>query len=157
MGQPPTFLSYAFRPFFLLGSVFGVCAVLLWLAMLHAAGFAPLARDPVAWHAHEMLFGFAGAAIAGFLLTAVATWTGRPPVAGRLLACLVVAWLAGRAAMVPGWGLPPLAVALADLAFPVFLAALAWREVVAGGSRRNFGIAGVVAAFAVLDAVYHLG
>jgi uncharacterized protein involved in response to NO len=104
-----------------------------------------------------MLFGFAGAAIAGFLLTAVATWTGRPPVAGRLLGALVVAWLAGRAAMLSGTGLPAWLVALADLAFPVFLAVIATREIVAGGSRRNFGIAGVVTAFAVLDGLFHLG
>lgn len=157
MGQPWTLLSYAFRPFFLLGAVFGIVAIMLWLAMLHAPGVVPVAPDPVAWHAHEMLFGFAGAAIAGFLLTAVATWTGRPPVAGRLLGVLVVAWLAGRAAMLSGTGLPPWLVALADLAFPVLLAVIATREIVAGGSRRNFGIAGVVTAFALLDGLFHLG
>ena len=101
-GSPPILLSYAFRPFFLLGAVFAIVAILLWVAMLHAAGLVPVAPDPVAWHAHEMLFGFAGAAIAGFLLTAVATWTGRPPVAGPLLGALVAAWLAGRAAMLLG-------------------------------------------------------
>lgn len=152
-----TILSYAFRPFFLLGPLFGMVAILLWVATLHASGFAPATRDPVAWHAHEMLFGFAGAAIAGFLLTAVATWTSRPPVAGPVLGTLVVAWIAGRMAMLLGARLPDLLLALVDLAFPVLLAAIVTREIVAGGSRRNFGIAGVVAAFAVLDAVFHLG
>jgi len=156
-GRPWTVLSYAFRPFFLLGSLFGIVAILLWVAMLHAADFVPAAQDPVAWHAHEMLFGFAGAAIAGFLLTAVATWTSRPPVAGALLGALVVAWITGRAAMLLGTRLPDLVVALADLAFPVLLAAIATREIVAGGSRRNFGIAGVLTAFAILDVVFHLG
>lgn len=157
MAQPWTLLSYAFRPFFLLGAVFGIVAIALWLAMLHAPGLVPVARDAVAWHAHEMLFGFAGAAIAGFLLTAVATWTGRPPVTGRLLGALVAAWLAGRAAMLLGSGLPSVLVALVDLAFPALLAFIATREIVAGGSRRNFGIAGVVTAFAVLDGLFHLG
>jgi uncharacterized protein involved in response to NO len=157
VAQPRTLLSYAFRPFFLLGALFGMVAIALWAAMLHSSGFVPAARDPVAWHAHEMLFGFGGAAIAGFLLTAVATWTGRPPVAGRQLGALVAAWLAGRAAMLPGPELPDLLVALADLAFPVLLAVIATREIVAGGSRRNFGIAGVVIAFAVLDGLFHLG
>lgn len=156
-GRPWTVLSYAFRPFFLLGGLFAIVAILLWVAMLHAADFVPAARDPVAWHAHEMLFGFAGAAIAGFLLTAVATWTSRPPVAGVLLGALVVAWITGRAAMLLGTRLPDLVVALADLAFPVLLAAIATREIVAGGSRRNFGIAVVLTAFTILDVVFHLG
>jgi len=156
-GSHWTVLSYAFRPFFLGAALFGIAAVLAWLAILHAWDFAPAAPDPVAWHAHEMLFGFAGAAIAGFLLTAVATWTGRPPVAGPLLGTLVVAWLAGRVVMLLAARLPALPVALADLAFPVLLAAIAAREVVAGGSRRNFGIVGVVTAFALLDVVFHLG
>jgi len=153
--RPGIFLSYAFRPFFLLGSLFAIVAVLLWVAALHATGFSP--SDPVAWHAHEMLFGFAGAAIAGFLLTAVAAWTGRPPVAGPLLGALVAAWIAGRVAMLLDTRLPAGLLAVADLAFPVLLAAIATREIVAGGSRRNFGVAGVVTAFAILNGVFHLG
>ncbi|MDP2324784.1 MAG: NnrS family protein, partial [Gammaproteobacteria bacterium] len=129
-------LSLAFRPFFLLGAVFAVVSVLLWLALLHGVGGQLPATDPVLWHAHEMLFGFAGAAIAGFLLTAVATWTGRPPVTGSTLGTLVVAWVAGRVVMAVGQGWPDLAVAIADLTFPVLLAGLAMREIVAGGSRR---------------------
>ena len=155
--KPWTILSIAFRPFFLLSALFGIVGLLLWLSVLHGFGWAPAAADPVAWHAHEMLFGFAGAAIAGFLLTAVATWTGRPPVAGPVLGALVVAWIAGRCAMALGPVLPDPAVAGADLAFPVFLAAIALREIVGGGSRRNFGIAAVLAAFAALDGVFHLG
>ena len=82
-GRLGVILSLAFRPFFLLGAVFAVVSMLLWLALLHGIGGQSTATDPVLWHAHEMLFGFAGAAIAGFLLTAVATWTGRPPVTGK--------------------------------------------------------------------------
>lgn len=157
-GKPWTILSYAFRPFFLLGALFAVAAVMIWVAMLHGALAGLAAPDPVAWHAHEMLFGFAGAAIAGFMLTAVATWTGRPPVAGALLGVLVIAWLAGRVAMLPLGAHGPMAlVALTELAFPLLLAAIATREIVAGGSRRNFGLAGVVTAFAILDGLFHLG
>ena len=152
-----TILSIAFRPFFLLGALFGMVAVLLWLSVLHGSGWAQAVSDPVAWHAHEMLFGFAGAAIAGFLLTAVATWTGRPPVAGPMLGALVVAWAAGRCAMVLGPVLPAAVLASADLAFPVLLAAIALREIVGGSSRRNFGVAAVLAVLAVLDGVFHAG
>jgi len=150
-------LSIAFRPFFLLGTAFAVISMLLWLALLHGVGWQPEMADPAAWHAHEMLFGFAGAAIAGFLLTAVATWTGRPPVTGSMLGTLVVAWIAGRVAMAAGQGWPDLAVAIIDLAFPMLLAGLAMREIVGGGSRRNFGIVAVMTGFAVLDGVFHLG
>ena len=90
-------LNYAFRPFFLLNSMFAVVVMLLWILVI--SGFGPtsaaLAVSPL-WHGHEMMFGFAGAAIAGFVLTAVATWTGRPPVKGGLLGALVLSWLAGR-------------------------------------------------------------
>jgi uncharacterized protein involved in response to NO len=158
-GRSRVLLSIAFRPFFLLGAIFAVVAVLLWLAALHGAGWLPAAADPVTWHAHEMLFGFAGAAVAGFLLTAVATWTGRPPVSGAALQYLVAAWIAGRLAMALGqiWPGAAVAVAVTELAFPVLLAGLAIREIVGGASRRNFGIAFVITAFAVLDVVFHLG
>lgn len=150
-------LSIAFRPFFLLGAAFALVSMLQWLGFLHGLGWQPATVDPVVWHAHEMLFGFAGAAMAGFLLTAVATWTGRPPVSGATLGMLVFAWIAGRVAMAVGSGWSYAAVAIADLAFPVLFAALVMREIFAGGSRRNFGIAVLLAGFAVLDGVVHVG
>lgn len=150
-------LGIAFRPFFLLGAIFAVVSMLLWLVLLHSDGWQPGVTDVVAWHAHEMLFGFAGAAMAGFLLTAVATWTGRPPVSGIALGALVTAWIAGRVAVTAGHGWPYAAVAISDIAFPLLFVALVSREVISGGNRRNFGILVVVAGFALLDGVFHLG
>lgn len=150
-------LSYAFRPFFLLGALFSILAMLVWLGILHAIPVRTPVGDPVLWHAHEMLFGFAGAAIAGFLLTAVATWTGRPPVSGGHLGMLVLAWVAGRLAMLGLPGLSPGVQAAADLSFPALLAVLVAREIVAGGSRRNYAVVGVVLLFGALDVAYHLG
>lgn len=157
MSSPSIFLSYAFRPFFLLGAAFSMLAVLIWVAILHGGGWASAPLDPMAWHAHEMLFGFGGAAVAGFLLTAVATWTKRPPIAGALLGLLVAAWLIGRVVMLLDADLPGLVVMVGDLLFPVLLVALAAREIIGGGNRRNLGIVGVLLAFAVLDLVFHLG
>ena len=70
--------DYGFRPFFLLCGLFAVVMVPLWLfRFAHAS--VPFGTLPgVYWHAHEMLFGFIVAAIAGFLLTAVPSWTGSP-------------------------------------------------------------------------------
>ena len=68
--------AYGFRPFFLAAGLYAVIAVAAWAGIL-AAGPAPFgAVPPHLWHGHEMLFGFVGAAIAGFLLTAVPSWTG---------------------------------------------------------------------------------
>jgi uncharacterized protein involved in response to NO len=53
------------------------------------------------WHGHEMLFGFVAAAIAGFLLTAVPTWTNTKAVSGVPLVSLVLLWLAGRVVALP--------------------------------------------------------
>jgi uncharacterized protein involved in response to NO len=127
-------LSYAFRPFFLLAGIQAVLAMLLWAPALHGwswPGAPVLGAD---WHAHAMLAGFAGAVVAGFVLTAVANWTGRPPVSGGLLAALVLAWLLGRLAMLLAGTLPPALVLVADLLFPAGLAALVTREILAARS-----------------------
>ena len=109
------FLSYAFRPFFLLNAIFAIVAMLVWLFALRGSGFDTLPVNSVYWHAHEMLVGFGLAAVAGFTLTAVATWTGRPPVSGALLAALVLAWVAGRVVMALAGVLPACAVASAGV------------------------------------------
>jgi aspartyl-tRNA(Asn)/glutamyl-tRNA(Gln) amidotransferase subunit A len=84
-------LGFGFRPFFLAASFAAVTLMLAWLAALRGW----LAAD-VGWHAHEMIFGFAAAVIAGFLLTAVPSWTGAPRIGPVTLAALVVLWLGGR-------------------------------------------------------------
>src|SRR3954463_13264413 len=81
-------LSQGFRPFFLTAGLWAMVSLALWLAMLILGFSIPSRFDPLAWHIHEMLFGFVMAAIAGFLLTAIPNWTGRPPVAGTGLAPL---------------------------------------------------------------------
>jgi len=95
----PMLFDRGFRPFFLLAGLWAPVALLLWLSMLAGVLELPTAMDPVAWHVHEMLFGFVAAAIAGFLLTALPGWTGCPPLRGLPLAALAVLWLAGRLAV----------------------------------------------------------
>ena len=150
------FWSYAFRPLFLLNGLFAVVVVALWIMTLH--GFAPGGfRAGATWHAHEMLVGFGMAAVAGFALTAVATWTGRAPVSGAALGVLVFAWLAGRAAMLLATVLPRGLVATLDLAFPILLCLLLGREVLGAGNRRNYPIVGMTALLAAIDAAFHAG
>src|SRR5664279_3703308 len=92
-------LEKGFRPFFLLGAGFAALAVPLWLLALHG-GLQPGGHfGAMQWHAHEMLFGFSAAIIAGFLLTAVSNCSGRETATGWPLAALAVLWTSGRAAM----------------------------------------------------------
>jgi uncharacterized protein involved in response to NO len=151
------FLSYAFRPFFLLNAFFAITVVITWVFALRGHGPARLPADTMLWHGHEMLVGFAMATIAGFVLTAVATWTSRPAVNGSVLVMLIAAWLAGRLVMIFASAFPGWLVAVIDMAFPVLLCVLAAREIFGAGNRRNYPIVGVILLLAVLNLVYHLG
>lgn len=152
----PAILSHGFRPFFLLGALQAALAVLIWLPV-HAGAFdLPTSFAPRDWHVHEMLYGFAGAVVAGFLLTAVPNWTGRLPLRGGPLLVLVASWLAGRLAVAMSAWIGWLPAALIDLSFLGLLAAGIAREIVAGRNWRN----GVVLAALVLmvagNGLFHL-
>ncbi|VVM55769.1 hypothetical protein PS645_00993 [Pseudomonas fluorescens] len=138
LAAAPVF-SLGFRAFFLAGAGFALIAVAIWGLWLY--GHWPDAHTPggmLAWHRHEMPFGFATAIIGGFLLTAVPNWTGRPGLQGWPLIGLLLVWLVARSA----WLLPlPVALLLA-LQMP-FLPLLAWlmgRELVAARKRDHYPI-----------------
>ncbi len=150
----PVLLSYAFRPFFILNALFAVLAVLAWVLGLRGIGLAGL--GPL-WHAHEMLIGFVLAAVAGFSLTAVSVWTGRPAVHGAPLGVLVLCWLLGRLAMAWPFGLHAGVSAALDMLFPLVLLALFGREVLAARNRRNYKLVAMVALVVLLNAWYHAG
>lgn len=150
-------LSYAFRPFFLLNGAFGIVAVVLWVVMLTGRGGAFAVGNTVMWHAHEMLVGFIMATIAGFVLTAGANWTGRPPVSGVALGCLVLTWLLGRVAMLFAGTMSATVVAVADMLFPLLLLGFFAFEIVAARNRRNYKIIAVIALLAAINALFHLG
>ena len=152
----PVLFSYGFRPFFLGAGVVGLVAMALWLPMWEGHFALPSRFAPVDWHAHELLFGYLGAAMAGFLLTAIPNWTGRLPVAGRPLAALWATWIAGRLAVaISAWIGAPLAAAI-DVAFLLALAALAAREIVAGRNWRNLRVLGLVLFLAAANLVFHV-
>jgi uncharacterized protein involved in response to NO len=150
----PVLLSYAFRPFFLFNGVFAILIVLAWLMTLHGSGL-PFATP--LWHSHEMLIGFALAAVAGFSLTAVANWTGRPALKGTPLAGLVLFWLAGRFAMIMSFSLPPGLVFVLDSLFPILLTLLLGKEIISGQSKRNYPLIAIMIAVVILNTFYHLG
>jgi uncharacterized protein involved in response to NO len=149
----PALFSFGFRPFFLFAALFAGLAVPAWMgAFAHGQVLGP-GGDAMGWHAHEMLFGFTGAVIAGFLLTAIPNWTGRAPVMGWPLALLSGLWLAGRGAMLlPDPGAGGRAV---EALFLLVLAAAVWREILAGANWRNLPVAGLLSAFALANLLWH--
>jgi uncharacterized protein involved in response to NO len=143
--------AYGFRPFFLAAGVFAVIGIGAW-AWILAAGRAPFgALPPQLWHGHEMLFGFIGAAIGGFLLTAVPSWTGSRGFAGAPLACLTALWLAGRLAFAGAGHVPWPVVAALELAYLPFLAFLIGRSLLRERNR-NFPMLLIVAVLWGIDA-----
>jgi uncharacterized protein involved in response to NO len=148
--------TIGFRPFFLMAGIWSAAALAGWIAMLTAGLALPSRFDPLAWHIHEMLFGFVMAAIAGFLLTAIPNWTGRSPISSAPLAALAALWLAGRVACLVSAWIPFWLAAAVDLAFPFVLCAVCAREIVAGRNWRNMPIPVPVAVLGIADLLMYL-
>lgn len=152
MAASPPILRGGFRPFFLLASAWAVVALILWLWALLGGLYLPSAFDALAWHRHEMLYGFVGATVAGFLLTAIPNWTGRLPIAGAPLAGLVGLWLTARLAVLWSGTLGLLAAAALDVGFYALMAFVGAREIVAS-KNRNLPLVAMVLLFGTADAV----
>ncbi|WP_308515992.1 NnrS family protein [Sphingomonas flavescens] len=155
MAAAHPFFRGGFRPFFFGGPAWAVIALTIWLLSLSGAITIPAAIGALAWHRHEMLFGFVGAVIAGFLLTAIPNWTGRLPIAGWPLAGLFGLWVAARLALLFSTftGLWPCAIL--DVGFFLTLGLLAAREVLSANNR-NAPVVGMVLLFAVANAFDYL-
>jgi uncharacterized protein involved in response to NO len=156
MAAAHPFLRGGFRPFFFGAATWAVIAIALWLCVLSGEINLPTRFDPVAWHRHEMLFGFVGAAVAGFLLTAIPNWTGRLPIAGKPLLALFGAWAMARLAVLFSGLIGIWPAAILDVGLFASLALLAAREVVASNNR-NVPIVWLVFAFAIADAADYAG
>ena len=134
-----------FRPFFLAASGLAAFHVVAWIAFLTGGGAGPAGWSPLIWHGHEMVFGFASALIAGFLLTAVGNWTGRRVAGPGLIAALLTLWLVPRIGLVwpvlPGWFVQSAAASF----FPALTVVVA-RPIVATRNARNYQVIGVLAA-----------
>jgi uncharacterized protein involved in response to NO len=116
--------AYGFRPFFLAALLYAALGIGMWIWIRSGGGPTPIALPSHLWHGHEMLFGFVGAAIAGFLLTAVPSWTGARGFAGTPLVLLTIVWLLGRIAFVSISHVSVTVVAVVELAFLPLLALL---------------------------------
>ncbi|MBV6287736.1 NnrS family protein [Pseudomonas aegrilactucae] len=146
----PPLLRLGFRPLFLAGCALAVLAVPLWLTALSGAlgGWQP-AGGWLAWHRHELVFGFGMAIIAGFLLSAVQSWTGQPGLCGKPLAALVLLWLAGRVAWLANVPWPVLA--LLELGFPLLVALVMASTLRRARQRRNYPIVLILLLLSAAD------
>lgn len=148
------FWSQPFRPFFLAATLYAIMVIPTWLVILHV-GWSPLASgDTRSWHSHEMLFGYLGAVLTGFVLTALPNWTGRPSISGLPLQGLFGLWIAGRVAMFVAADLA-IWSALVDTLFLLAVAGIAWREIYAAGNRRNYGVSLILGLFALANFIWH--
>ena len=153
-----TLFSNAFRPLFLCVGLGGLFLMGLWLLYLQGAWQAGSLRVPIiSWHAHEMLFGFVGAAMGGFLLAAVSKWTGRLPVSGAPLVMLVTSWLIGRVVLLFSADIPYGVVAVVDCLYGGLLMMLVAREVVLAGNKRNYKVVVLLLLFLSFNVLFHMG
>lgn len=154
--RAPALFSEGYRPFFLAALLWAAFSIPVWLGILSGRIGVPPGFDAVAWHGHEMIYGFAVAAMAGFLLTAIPNWTGRFPLQGPPLMLLFLLWCAGRLAMAASASIGAPATAAIDMSFlPVFLATAA-REVLAGRNWRNLPALAALVLLLIGDGLAHL-
>lgn len=151
----PALFSYGFRPFFLAATLFALLVVPLWWSVWRGGIALGGPFAPADWHAHEMIFGYGAAVVAGFLFTAVPNWTGRLPTRGRPLAVLLVLWLVGRLSVAGLIGLGPVSVLLADQVFLLAVTAMIAREVVAGENWRNLKVLVPVSLLWLANVMFH--
>jgi uncharacterized protein involved in response to NO len=141
-----------FRPFYLLASGFAALSVLLWVLQYGGHLPASYVRSP-AWHGHEMVYGYTMAVVAGFLLTAVRNWTGKPTPAGAPLIALAALWVAGRVLVLTPFAT---AAAIVNAAFPIAVAVGIGVPIAQSRNRRNYFFVGLLLLLGLAVLAFHL-
>lgn len=150
-------LRLAFRPLFLLAALFACLAVAVWTGVLTRGWLFQPYGGSYWWHAHEMLFGFVVAVIAGFLLTAVKNWTGVPGIKGKALFALVAVWLAGRLLIALNSESLTWLTAVTDLAFLPIVAVCLARSVLKVKQYRNLIFVPLLLGMTLSNGYMHWG
>ncbi len=146
------FFSSGFRPMFLGAALWAALSMILWIGVLVGWTTPTPQIDLIDWHVHELLFGYGAAVLCGFLLTAIPNWTNRAPIAGVPLMLLFALWIAGR--LVFFADMAPLLRAAIVVAFPVMFTALALREVLAAGNKRNLPVIAICGLFTLSNGLF---
>ncbi|SHH03630.1 NnrS family protein [Pollutimonas bauzanensis] len=145
------FLGLGFRPLYIAGAGWALISIALWI---FAPQFIGQPLSAVAWHAHEMLWGFIATIAVAFLLTASATWTGFNPLKGAPLGMVSLLWVIARLGFLFGGGAGFWVAGIAELAFFAISAACLMRVMIKGKSRRNYGIPWLVLGLGIADVLY---
>ena len=142
-----------FRTFYALAAIFAIAAMIMWLRAFAGLSGTGEYLYSIAWHSHEMLFGFAVAVIAGFLLTAVRNWTGLPTPTGAPLAMLAILWIAARVLIITG---PAALAAIVDVTFLPALALAIAVPILRSKNKRNYKVLAIILLLAGAHGIYHL-
>jgi uncharacterized protein involved in response to NO len=156
-GVKTTFLMRGFRPFFLGAAVLAILTMIAWMGSylfhwpIRVAGISTFQ-----WHAHEMIFGYSMAVIAGFLLTAAQNWTGQETLAGKGLGWLFAGWALARLLMLAGTQFI-LYAAIADLGFMLALGFAIARPIIKVRQKRQAPVLLILGLLSVANIVFYLG
>ncbi|MBI4527799.1 MAG: NnrS family protein [Deltaproteobacteria bacterium] len=148
--------ALGFRPFFLMAGFFAVVLVGTWLPTFLGSPDFETYYGLIGWHSHEMIFGYASAVIAGFLLTAVRNWTNIQTAQGLPLATMAALWLAGRVVPFLTDGLSRWLIALVDLSFLPALATAVAIPLVGSGQKRNLFFVPLLGLLTLANLLVHL-
>ena len=147
-----------FRPFFLAAGIYAVLSVLIWMFVyIFGTEYSFSGIAPTTWHAHEMIFGYAVAVIAGFLLTAIKNWTGQQTLRGKGLAVLFSLWLLARVLPLSGLNVPINVIAVFDLLFMFFLVVAAALPVIKVRQYKQLGVISKLLLLLLSNALFYLG
>jgi uncharacterized protein involved in response to NO len=152
----PIAFAAGFRPFFIGCGAWAIIAMAVWISALSGVSILPDHLAPTDWHFNELLFGVIGAAMSGFILTAVPNWTGQLPLRGRPLMALFGLWCAGRLVSISGTWLGIQSVAIIDSAFFVVLFLVVFREIAHGRNWRNMPVAAAIGLFGLAHILFYL-
>jgi uncharacterized protein involved in response to NO len=153
----PPVLRLGFRPFFLAAGVFSVLAMAIWMAnYMFSVEFSFSGIPPGLWHAHEMMFGYVMAVVAGFLLTAIKNWTGEEVLRGKPLAFLFLLWLVARLLPLTGFMMLEI-IAVIDVAFLFFLGVACLRPVLKVRQLKQVGIISKIFLLMLCNVAFYLG
>ncbi len=149
--------NLGFRPFFLGAAVFAILSIVSWIAVYTSNSTITISNIiPSQWHAHEMLYGYGMAVVAGFLLTAVKNWTGVQTPHGKPLILLFALWCAARVLLLFGTAFLAWA-ALADLLFGLLLAVAIALPIIRARQWQQLGVLSKVLLLWTGNLVFYLG
>jgi uncharacterized protein involved in response to NO len=151
--QWAAFLELGFRPLYVMGCLWAVTSVALWV---FAPGLLHGRLTGVFWHAHEMLWGFIATIAVGFLLTASSNWTGINPIKGRALGALSLLWVLARAGYLVAGATAFWVSAISELLFFVWAAMALGHAIYGAHSRRNYAVPLLVLGLGMADVLFLL-